>query len=81
MTLTISGVLVTSCLGQTLRLTEPNPDFDSPGDEIARNEGDDEGGTAVREPRRPKPYGPLAGAAAVEPSISDESAERGATDE
>jgi hypothetical protein len=41
---------------------------DSPGDLLAREHGDDidEGGTAVREPRRPKPHAPLAGAAALE---------------
>jgi hypothetical protein len=38
----------------------PEPPFDAPG------------GTAVREPRRPKPRPPLAGAVALEPPPPDE---------
>jgi hypothetical protein len=45
---------------------------ESPGDRIALSLPKDEppepeGGAAVREPRRPKPHQPLAGAAALEP--------------
>lgn len=41
---------------------------DSPGDQIARDlREDDEGGAAIREPRRPKPRAPLGGAAELEP--------------
>jgi hypothetical protein len=49
---------------------------DSPGDQLAREMRDDEdGGAPVREPRRPKPNAPMAGAATVEPSPTDESTE------
>ena len=58
----------------------PRPD-DSPGDQLATELGDDEdGGAAVREPRRPKPNAPLAGAAAVDPPLPDESTEAVADD-
>ena len=51
----------------------PLPD-DSPGDQVARDLSDDEdGGAPVREPRRPKPNAPMAGAATVEPPSTDES--------
>src|SRR5437764_7176205 len=47
---------------------------DSPGDQVARELRDDEdGGAPVREPRRPKPNAPMAGAATVEPPLADES--------
>jgi hypothetical protein len=49
---------------------------DSPGDQVARQLRDDEdGGAPVREPRRPKPNAPMAGAATVEPPLTEESTE------
>jgi hypothetical protein len=51
------------------------PAGDTPGDVIARDLGDEpSGGAGVREPRRPKPNAPLAGAAELplpEPTESD----------
>ena len=51
------------------------PPGDSPGDVVARDLGEDpEGGSGVREPRRPKPSAPLAGAAELplpEPTEND----------
>ena len=46
----------------------PSPGAESPGDEIALMDRPDdlEGGAPVREPRRPKPHGPLAGAVELE---------------
>jgi hypothetical protein len=46
----------------------PHPEAESPGDAIALMErpDDPEGGAPVREPRRPKPHGPLAGAVELE---------------
>jgi hypothetical protein len=48
----------------------PSPP-DSPGDEIAKRLRDEDppGGAPVREPRRPKPPSPLAGAVALEPPV------------
>jgi hypothetical protein len=58
--------------GSVVTERDPAPP-DSPGDEIAKRLRDEDppGGAPVREPRRPKPPSPLAGAVALEPPVDE----------